>query len=88
MNPALKPTVQARALEYGASPCPGNQPGPKIVAVGGRASNIVLPRLTEQLASLRRQHKEIRIEVGALVSAQPRHLVLTSMYGVGYNTVA
>ncbi len=49
------------------------------VVVGTGAAGIVLPKLAEQLLSLRRQHDEITAQVEALVEAHPHHEVLTSI---------
>ncbi|WP_426519454.1 IS110 family transposase [Diaminobutyricibacter sp. McL0618] len=59
-----------------------------VVVVGTSAASLVLPRLAEQLATLRRQRGEIATEVEALVEAHPLHPVLTSMPGVGVGTAA
>jgi transposase len=59
-----------------------------VVVVGTSAAAMVLPRLAEQLATLRRQRAEIAVEVEALVEAHPLHQVLTSMPGVGVGTAA
>lgn len=59
-----------------------------VVVVGTNAATLVLPRLAEQLASLRRQRDEIGAEVERLVEAHPLHPVLTSMPGVGVRTAA
>ena len=59
-----------------------------VVVVGTSAAAMVLPRLAEQLATLRRQRAEIATEVEALVEAHPLHQVLTSMPGVGVGTAA
>lgn len=54
-----------------------------VVVPGTQAASLVLPRLAQQLASLRRQREEIGKEVERLVLAHPLHPVLTSMPGVG-----
>lgn len=59
-----------------------------VVVVGTNAATLVLPRLAEQLAGLRRQRDEIAVEVERLVEAHPLHPVLTSMPGVGVRTAA
>ena len=59
-----------------------------VVVVGTNAAKMVLPRLAEQLAALRRQRAEIAIEVERLVEAHPLQPVLTSMPGVGVRTAA
>jgi transposase len=59
-----------------------------VVVTGTSAAAMVLPRLAEQLATLRRQRAEIAVEVEALVEAHPLHQVLTSMPGVGVGTAA
>jgi transposase len=59
-----------------------------VVVSGTSAAAMVLPRLAEQLATLRRQRAEIAAEVEALVEAHPLHQVLTSMPGVGVGTAA
>lgn len=59
-----------------------------VVVVGTNAATLVLPRLAEQLAALRRQRDEIEAEVERLVEAHPLHPVLTSMPGVGVRTAA
>ena len=59
-----------------------------VVVVGTNAASLVLPRLAEQLAALRRQRAEIAVEVERLVEAHPFQPVLTSMPGVGVRTAA
>jgi transposase len=59
-----------------------------VVVVGTNATSLVLPRLAEQLAGLRRQRAEIAVEVERLVDAHPLQPVLTSMPGVGVRTAA
>lgn len=54
-----------------------------VVVLGTQAASIVLPRLAQQLATLRRQREEVAKEVERLVLAHPLHPVLTSMPGVG-----
>ena len=59
-----------------------------VVVTGTDAAALVLPRLAEQLAALRRQRDEIAIEVEKIVDAHPLSPVLTSMPGVGVRTAA
>jgi transposase len=59
-----------------------------VVVVGTNAAATVLPRLAEQLATLRRQRTEIAVVVEKLVEAHPLSPVLTSMPGVGVRTAA
>jgi transposase len=59
-----------------------------VVVLGTQAAGIVLPRLAQQLATLRRQREEVAKEVERLVRAHPLHPVLTSMPGVGVRTAA
>ena len=59
-----------------------------VVVTGTNASSIVLPKLAEQLAVLRRQRDEIAVEVERLVEAHPLHPVLISMPGIGIGTAA
>ena len=59
-----------------------------VVVVGTNAATLVLPRLAEQLAGLRRQRDEIAGEVERLVEAHPLSAVLMSMPGVGVRTAA
>ncbi len=59
-----------------------------VVVTGTDAAALVLPRLAEQLAALRRQRDEIAIEVEKIVEQHPLHPVLTSMPGVGVRTAA
>lgn len=59
-----------------------------VVVVGTHAATLVLPRLAEQLAAMRRQREEIAAEVERLVEAHPLSPVLTSMPGVGVRTAA
>ncbi len=48
----------------------------------------MLPRLAEQLVTLRRQRGEIATQVEELVDAHPLSKVLISMPGVGFRTAA
>ena len=59
-----------------------------VVVIGTSAASLVLPRLAEQLATLRRQRAEIAVEVEALVEAHPPHRVLASVPGVEVGTTA
>ena len=59
-----------------------------VVVLGTQAASIVLPRMAQQLAALRRQREEVAKEVERLVLAHPLHPVLTSMPGVGVRTAA
>jgi len=59
-----------------------------VVVAGTSAAGMVVPRLAEQLATLRRQRAEIAAEVEKLVEAHPLYPVLTSMPGVGVGTCA
>jgi transposase len=59
-----------------------------VVVSGTQAASIVLPRLAQQLAALRKQREEVAKEVERLVLAHPLHPVLTSMPGVGVRTAA
>ncbi|MGW9405891.1 IS110 family transposase [Arthrobacter sp. NPDC055585] len=59
-----------------------------VVVVGTGAAGIVLPKLAEQLLSLRWQREEIASQVEALVEAHPLYEVLTSMPGIGVRTCA
>jgi transposase len=59
-----------------------------VVVAGTQAASIVLPRLSVQLAALRKQRDEVAKEVERLVLAHPLHPVLTSMPGVGVRTAA
>ena len=59
-----------------------------VVVTGTDAAALVLPRLAEQLAALRRQRAEIAVEVEKIVDQHPLHPVLTSMPGVGVRTAA
>jgi transposase len=57
-----------------------------VVVPGTSAAATVLPKLGEQLATLRRQRDEIALEVERLLEAHPLYQVLTSMPGVGVRT--
>lgn len=59
-----------------------------VVVVGTNAAAVVLPRLAEQLAALRRQRAEIAVLVEEIVEAHPLSIVLMSMPGVGVRTAA
>lgn len=59
-----------------------------VEVLGTQAASIVLPRLAQQLAALRRQREEIAKEVEHRVLAHPLYPVLTSMPGVGVRTAA
>jgi transposase len=59
-----------------------------VVVTGTGAAAQVLPRLAEQLETLRRQRMEIAEQVEQLVDAHPLSKVLTSMPGIGFRTVA
>src|SRR5579859_4496083 len=59
-----------------------------VIVPGTQAATIVMPRLAQQLASLRKQREEIAAEVERLVLAHPLWPVLTSMPGVGVRTAA
>jgi transposase len=59
-----------------------------VVVTGTNAAAHVLPRLAEQLATLRRQRDEIAAELEELIDAHPLCGVLTSMPGTGFRTVA
>lgn len=59
-----------------------------VVVPGANAAAIVLPRLAQQLAALRRQRADIGQEIERLVVAHPLYAVLTSMPGVGVRTAA
>lgn len=58
------------------------------MVTGTDAAALVLPRLAEQLAALRRQRDEIAVEVDNIVDEHPLQPVLTSMPGVGVRTAA
>ncbi|WP_197430336.1 IS110 family transposase [Burkholderia savannae] len=53
-----------------------------------QAATIVMPRLAQQLAALRKQRDEVAAELEQLVLAHPLWPVLTSMPGVGVRTAA
>jgi len=55
---------------------------------GTEAATIVMPRLAQQLAALRKQRDEIAAEVERLALAHPLWPVLTSMPRVGVRTAA
>ena len=59
-----------------------------VVVPGTSAAGVVLPKLAEQLSTLRRQRDEIALEVERLLEAHPLYQVLTSMPGVGVRTCA
>ncbi|WP_244115850.1 IS110 family transposase [Burkholderia cepacia] len=59
-----------------------------VIVPGTQAATIVMPRLAQQLAALRKQRDEIAAEVERLVLAHPLWPVLTSMPGVGVRTAA
>ncbi|MGF7137578.1 transposase [Paraburkholderia sp. EB58] len=59
-----------------------------VVVPGTQAATIVMPRLAQQLASLRKQRDEVASEVERLVHAHPLWPVLTSMPEVGVRTAA
>jgi len=59
-----------------------------VTVTGTNAAALVLPRLAEQLETLRTQRNQIAAEVERLVEAHPLHPVLTSMPGVGVRTAA
>lgn len=59
-----------------------------VTVPGTQAATIVMPRLAQQLAALRKQRDEIAAEVERLVLAHPLWPVLTSMPGVGARTAA
>lgn len=59
-----------------------------VTVPGTQAATIVMPRLAQQLAALRKQRDEIAAEVERLVLAHPLWPVLTSMPGVGVRTAA
>lgn len=59
-----------------------------VVVPGTSAAGVVLPKLAEQLSTLRRQRDEIALEVERLLEAHPLYQVLTSMPGVGVRTAA
>ncbi|WP_185732292.1 IS110 family transposase [Burkholderia sp. Bp8963] len=59
-----------------------------VIVPGTQAATIVMPRLAQQLAALRKQRDEVAAEVERLVLAHPLWPVLTSMPGVGVRTAA
>ncbi|WP_038782243.1 IS110 family transposase [Burkholderia pseudomallei] len=59
-----------------------------VIVPGTQAATIVMPRLAQQLAALRKQRDEIAADVERLVLAHPFWPVLTSMPGVGVRTAA
>ncbi|MGG1947780.1 IS110 family transposase [Trinickia sp. NRRL B-1857] len=59
-----------------------------VTVPGTQAATIVMPRLAQQLAALRKQRDEVAAEVERLVLAHPLWPVLTSMPGVGVRTAA
>jgi transposase len=59
-----------------------------VIVPGTQAATIVMPRLAQQLAALRKQRDEIAAEVERLVLAHPLWPVLTSMPRVGVRTSA
>ena len=59
-----------------------------VVVTGTNAAAQVLPRLAEQLATLRRQRAEVADQVERLLDAHPLAEVLISMPGVGPRTAA
>jgi transposase len=59
-----------------------------VVVTGTTAAGQVLPRLAEQLSTLRRQRREIADQVEGLVDAHPISVILASMPGVGFRTAA
>ena len=59
-----------------------------VVVAGTDAARIVIPRLAEQLLSLRTQRDDVAAQVEAIVEAHPLHQVLTSMPGIGVRTCA
>ncbi|OMW43275.1 transposase [Burkholderia pseudomallei] len=59
-----------------------------VIVPGTQAATIVMPRLAQQLAALRKQRDEVASEVERLVLAHPLWPVLTSMPGVGVRTAA
>ncbi|KGX18350.1 putative transposase [Burkholderia pseudomallei ABCPW 1] len=50
-----------------------------VIVPGTQAATIVMPRLAQQLAALRKQRDEVASEVERLVLAHPLWPVLTSM---------
>lgn len=59
-----------------------------VVVTGTSAAGIVLPKLAEQLATLRSQRENVAVKVEELVRDHPLHVVLMSMPGVGTRTAA
>ncbi|ONB59348.1 transposase [Burkholderia pseudomallei] len=59
-----------------------------VIVPGTQAATIVMPRLAQQLAALRKQRDEVASEVERLLLAHPLWPVLTSMPGVGVRTAA
>mgnify|MGYP001648663063 FL=1 len=59
-----------------------------VVVPGTSAATIVLPRLAQQLAGLRKQRNDRSVEIEQRVLAHPLCPVLTSMPGVGIRTAA
>ena len=59
-----------------------------VTVPGTQAATIVMPRLAQQLAALRKQRDEVAAEVERLVLAHPLWPVLTNMPGVGVRTAA
>ncbi|VVE85935.1 transposase [Pandoraea sputorum] len=59
-----------------------------VVVPGTHAATLVMPRLAQQLAALRKQRDEIATEVERLVQSNPLWPVLSSMPGVGLRTAA
>ena len=59
-----------------------------VVVPGTHAATLVMPRLAQQLAALRKQRDEMAGEVERLVQSNPRWPVLSSMPGVGLRTAA
>ncbi len=65
---------------------PHGQKPAAVIVPGTQAATIVMPRLAQQLAALRKQRDEIAAEVERLVLPHPLWPVLTSMPGVGVRT--
>ena len=59
-----------------------------VIVPGTQAAELVVPRLAEQLTTLRRQREELKNEVEQRVNAHPLAPVLMSMPGVGVRTAA
>lgn len=59
-----------------------------VVVPGTHAATLVMPRLAQQLAALRKQRDEMAAEAERLVQSNPRWPVLSSMPGVGLRTAA